>query len=54
MPEEQPTPGTHCVVDACEQVATVYVDVADGQLLEGATTAPMCDQHAAHWRDPQA
>ena len=34
--------------------ATVYVDVAGGQELEGETSAPMCDQHAANWRDLQA
>jgi len=51
MPEEQPPPGTACVVDACEQPATVFVDVTDGQPLEGETAVPMCDGHAAHWRN---
>jgi hypothetical protein len=54
IPQEQPPPGTHCVVETCELPATVYVDVADGQHLEGASTAPMCDDHAAHWRDAQS
>ncbi|MDQ1684707.1 MAG: hypothetical protein QOC82_1444 [Frankiaceae bacterium] len=51
MPEEQPQPGTSCVVAACEEPAVVYVDVSDGQPLEGETAVPMCDQHATHWRE---
>jgi hypothetical protein len=50
MPEEQPPPGTHCVVEACERPATVYVDIAGGEALEGDRSAAMCDEHAEHWR----
>lgn len=53
MPQEQPPPGTPCVVEACDRTATVYVDVADGAELEGETAVAMCDQHAAHWREPR-
>jgi hypothetical protein len=53
MPEEQPPPGTPCVVDVCERPATVYVDIAGGEALEGETSAAMCDEHAAHWRNAQ-
>ena len=51
MPEEQPQPGTPCIVAACERHAAVYVDVSDGQPMEGETAVPMCDEHAAHWRN---
>ena len=51
MPEERPEPGTHCVVVACERPAEVYVDVSDGQPMDGETAVAMCDEHAAHWRD---
>ncbi|MDQ1747757.1 MAG: hypothetical protein QOD07_2020 [Frankiaceae bacterium] len=51
MPEEQPQPGTSCVVDSCDQPATGYVDITDGQPMEGETAVPMCDQHADHWRN---
>ena len=54
MPQEQPPPGTPCVVDSCDQSATVYVDIAGGEALEGETSAAMCEAHAAHWRDPEA
>jgi hypothetical protein len=49
--QEEPGPGTHCVVDACNRPATVFVDVAEEERLEGETAVPMCDEHAAHWRD---
>lgn len=51
MPEEQPRPGTACIVAACEQDATVYVDIADGQPMDGETAVAMCDEHAANWRN---
>jgi len=51
--QELPPPATPCVVDACDRPATVYVDIAGGESLEGETSAPMCDEHAEHWRDPQ-
>lgn len=51
MPEERPQPGTHCVVAACERPAAVYVDISDGEPMDGETAVPMCDEHAAHWRN---
>lgn len=50
MPQEEPRPGTPCVVDTCGRVATVFVDVAGGEDLEGERAVAMCDEHAAHWR----
>lgn len=51
MPEEQPPPGTHCVVEECASPATVYVDVAMGDEIDGPKDVPMCDEHAVHWQD---
>jgi len=53
MPEERPQPGTRCVVAACEEPATMFVDIAEGEPLEGETAVPMCDQHASHWRSAE-
>ena len=50
MPQEEPPPGSRCIVDDCPRPATVYVDVAGGEALEGETAVPMCDEHAANWR----
>lgn len=50
MPQEQPPPGSPCIVDDCQRPATVYVDVTDGETLEGENAVPMCDVHAANWR----
>jgi hypothetical protein len=51
MPEERPKPGTHCVVEDCDRPAAVYVDIAGGEPMDGETAVPMCDVHAAHWRE---
>jgi hypothetical protein len=51
MPEERPQSGTHCVVAACDRPAAVYVDISDGEPMDGETAVPMCDEHAAHWRN---
>jgi hypothetical protein len=50
MTQEQPPPGTHCIVDACSRPATLFVEVTNGENVEGETAVPMCDEHAAHWR----
>jgi hypothetical protein len=54
MPQEQPPPGTPCVVETCDRSATVYVDIAGGAELEGETAVAMCDDHAKHWQEPQS
>ncbi|MFL6241184.1 MAG: hypothetical protein ACJ735_17010 [Actinomycetes bacterium] len=54
IPEEQPAPGTPCVVDDCARPATLLVDVSDGRELAGEHAVAMCDEHASHWRDGTA
>lgn len=49
MTQEQPAAGTHCVVDACGEPATVFVRITDSD-IEGETAVAMCDAHADHWR----
>jgi hypothetical protein len=49
-PQEQPPPGTRCVVAECSNPATLYVDVGEGADLEEESAVAMCDAHAQHWQ----
>lgn len=51
MPEAAPPPGTACVVLACEQPATLYVQVVDSGSWDEDSSIAMCDRHAMNWRD---
>jgi hypothetical protein len=50
MPQERPSPGTPCIVDACDEPATVLIDISDGDEIDGETAVAMCDMHADHWQ----
>ncbi|HET7666287.1 MAG TPA: hypothetical protein VFK56_09495 [Mycobacterium sp.] len=49
-PEEKPAPDSRCIVESCARPASTFVDIADGDTLEGESSVIMCDVHAAHWR----
>ena len=49
-PEEKPAPDSRSIVESCGRPASTFVDVTDGDSLEGESSVIMCDVHAAHWR----